>query len=428
MRISRRQFLTLTAGTAAGAAAWYYWPEDGFWNPCLTGALPAPLAGHELVQAAWNGIDPLQVWDGHVHLAGLGDSGSGMWASPKMDTLRHPFQWLQKKFYLNASCTERSGETDRDYIARLLSLLEDFRPGAKLVLLAFDWAHDSAGLRRQDLSAFHAPNEYAAALAKKHPQFEWIASIHPYRADAVDALDKAAATGARAIKWLPPVHGIDPASPKCDRFYEAMARHRLPLLTHAGAEQAVASSESAEFGNPLKLRRPMDHGVTVIVAHSASLGHGKDLDKGPGGPSRPNFDLFARLMDEKRYEKQLYGEISAVTQINRVGKPLQTLLERVDWHPRLLNASDYPLPAVMPLFSLKQLTRDRYIGAAEAKVLSEIRRHNPLLFDFVLKRTLRLGAKRFADEVFHTRRVFERPSAAAPPRPTPPGSPPPRRQ
>lgn len=419
MRISRRQFLTLTAGAAAGAAAWYYWPDEGLWNPCPIGALPPALADHELVKAAWDGIDPLQVWDGHVHLAGLGDSGSGMWASPKMDTLRHPFQWLQKKFYLNASCTERPGETDRDYVARLLALNEDFRPGTKMMLLAFDWVHDNAGLRREDLSAFHAPNEYAAALAKKHPQFEWIASIHPYRADAVEALDKAAEAGARAVKWLPPAQGMDPASPKCDKFYQAMARYQLPLLTHAGAELAVAGGEAASYGNPLKLRRPMDHGVTVIVAHSASLGDGNDLDKGPGGPPVSNFLLFARLMDEARYEKRLYGEISAITQVNRVGVPLKTLIERGDWHARLLNASDYPLPAVMPLFSLKQLMHARYISAAQAKVLSEIRRHNPLLFDFVLKRTLRVGVKGFAKEVFHTRRVFDRSPAIPVVKPAP---------
>lgn len=421
IRMSRRKFLYLGAGVAAGTAAWYYWPDEGIWNPCLTGALPRALAEHEVVRAAWDGIEPLQVWDGHVHLAGTGDSGSGMWASPKMDTLRHPFQWLQKKFYLNASCTERPGETDRDYVSRLLALLEDFRPGPKLLLLAFDWAHDSAGLRREDLSAFHAPNEYAAALAQKHPPFEWIASIHPYRPDAVEALDKAAAAGARAVKWLPPAQGMDPASPKCDKFYEAMARHGLPLLTHAGAEQAVSGGETATYGNPLKLRRPMDHGVTVIMAHCASLGHGIDLDRGPGGPSRPNFDLFARLMDEARYEKRLYGEISAVTQVNRVGVPLRTVIERREWHTRLLNGSDYPLPAVMPLFSLQQLTAQRYLSAAQANVLSQIRRYNPLLFDFVLKRTLRVGEKSFGKEVFHTRRVFDR-APATPATPAAPSS------
>jgi len=410
MHVSRRKFLFLTAGVAAGAAAWYYWPDEGIWNPCLTGELPRALADHDLVRAAWDGIDPLQVWDGHVHLAGLGDSGSGMWASPKMDTIRHPFQWLQKKFYLNASCTERAGETDRDYFLRLQSLYEDFRPGTKMLLLAFDWVHDNAGLRRQDLSAFYAPNEYAEALAKKYPHFEWIASIHPYRPDAIEALEKAAAGGALAVKWLPPAQGMDPASAKCDRFYEAMARHGLPLLTHAGAELAISGGEAATFGNPLKLRRAMDHGVTVIVAHCASLGSSNDLDKGLGGPTVSNFDLFARLMNEVRYEKRLLGEISAMTQINRVGAPLRTVLERSEWHPRLLNGSDYPLPAVMPLISLKQLVRHHYISAGQAPVLSQIRKHNPLLFDFVLKRTLRAGVRSFSRDVFHTRRAFERPA------------------
>jgi mannonate dehydratase len=40
-------------------------------------------------------------------------------------------------------------------------------------------------------------------------------------------------------------------------------------------------------------------------------------------------------------------------------------------------------------------------------VLSEIRSHNPLLFDFVLKRSLRASGKAFARSVFETRRFFE---------------------
>jgi hypothetical protein len=41
-----------------------------------------------------------------------------------------------------------------------------------------------------------------------------------------------------------------------------------------------------------------------------------------------------------------------------------------------------------------------------------IRAHNPLLFDFVLKRLLRAGGKRLAPAVFHTRDFF----LAQPPR------------
>jgi mannonate dehydratase len=40
-------------------------------------------------------------------------------------------------------------------------------------------------------------------------------------------------------------------------------------------------------------------------------------------------------------------------------------------------------------------------------VLKQIREHNPLLFDFVLKRHLHSGGKAFAKSVFETRPFFE---------------------
>ena len=98
------------------------------------------------------------------------------------------------------------------------------------MLLAFDHYHDQHGQPDSAQSTFHTPNAYAAALAKRYPQhFVWVASIHPYREDCVEALDRAVAQGAKALKWLPPAMGIDPSSPRCDRFYDALARHDLPL-------------------------------------------------------------------------------------------------------------------------------------------------------------------------------------------------------
>ena len=67
----------------------------------------------------------------------------------------------------------------------------------------------------------------------------------------------AAGHGARAVKWLPPAMGIDPASARCDRFYAAAARLGLALLTHAGEEKAVHGAAEHGFGNPLKLRRAL---------------------------------------------------------------------------------------------------------------------------------------------------------------------------
>ena len=144
--------------------------------------------------------------------------------------------------------------------------------------------------------------------------------------------------------------GIDPSSPRYDAFYEAMARLNIPLLSHAGGEVALPSHVTQDVNNPLRLRRALDHGVRVIVAHCASLGSDIDLDKGLGGVRVKSFDLFTRMMEEPRYENLLFGDVSVITQTNRLGTLLTTVLTRNDWHPRLLNGSDYPLPGCCAYF------------------------------------------------------------------------------
>lgn len=406
--MDRRGFLTsLGVGTLA-AVAHRFWPDEGIANPCLAGPLPRELADHPLVQAAWDGIDPRQLWDGHVHLVGVGDGGHGVWFNPAMDSLWSPVQYARKKFYLNASCADGEQDIDARYVKRLIALHADLPAGSRLMLLAFDYRCDERGEPVPALSTYYAPNEYAWLIAKKYPQtFEWIASIHPYRPNAVELLEWAVRHGARAVKWLPPAMGMDPASPLCDRFYDALARWKLPLLTHAGEELAVQAKDAQALGNPLRLRRALNHGVRVIVAHCASLGFDVDLDQGENATRRPSFDLFTRMMAEPQYEGLLFGEISAMTQVNRLGRPLREVLARTEWHDRLINGSDYPLPAVMPLFSLERMVTLRYLRQEEAKILSAVRRYNSLLFDFLVKRSLVFNGQRLPVRVFHSRRLFE---------------------
>jgi len=409
MRMKRRNFLIGSGAmaVAAGAGAAYLWPEQGLLNPCEA-VLPPQLASHELVRAAWEGIDAARMWDCHVHLIGIGDSPSGVWINPRMQTWAHPLEFAQRLFFLNAGCThDAPGRVDSSYVERMHNLVDGLAPGAKLMLLAFDYAHDAAGERQLARSAFHTPNSYAQGLAHTHPRyFEWIASIHPYRRDCVEALERAAQNGARAVKWLPPAMGIDPSSARCDRFYAAAARLGLALLTHAGEEKAVHGAAEHTFGNPLKLRRALDHGVRVVVAHCASLGQDIDLDRGENGPATESFELFARLMDDSKYVGRLFGDISAIAQVNRSAAALRRIVERSDWHSRLLNGSDYPLPGVMPLISVSRVVDLGLVERANAPVLMQIRAHNPLLFDFVLKRLLRAGDRRLAPSVFHTRDFF----------------------
>lgn len=407
---NRRHFLGVLGAFglgAVGVGGWKYWPEQGLINPCLSN-LPRTAIHHPLMQSVWAGLDPAQVWDSHVHLAGGGDSSNGTWYSPDMDSLWHPLLRLQKLFYMNAACVnETPHKLDASYVARMLNLIESMPAGFKALLFAFDLFHDEAGKADKNRSIFYIPNQYAAQVAHAHPAaFEWAASIHPYRADCVEALQLAVREGARAVKWLPSAMGIDPLSSRCDLFYEALAAADVPIISHAGRELAVQGG-NPDFGNPLRLRRAMDHGVRVVIAHCASDGDDQDIDEGPNGPRVRSYKLFARMMDEPRYADKLHADISALTQFNRAWA-LKAVLQRADWHPRLLNGSDYPLPGVMPLFSATDMANMGLLDPAAVPLLQEIRTHNPLLFDFSLKRLLRFEQHQFPSSVFETRRFFER--------------------
>ena len=222
-------------------------------NPCLAAYLPEPLASHEIVARAFDGIDPTKVIDAHVHLlvttagangtegrvrgiggetdgtgtddgnrgtvAGNGTSGGtgmdndgvdGPWIGEQMRSpLRNPLQYARYRVFLNASCVRREdGDASRAFLDRLLSCHRATAPGSRLMLLAFDQVHDAGGQARPEASAFHVPNAYARTVAARYPnEIEWAASVHPYRADAVEALDAAAAGGALAVKWLPNAMG-----------------------------------------------------------------------------------------------------------------------------------------------------------------------------------------------------------------------------
>jgi predicted TIM-barrel fold metal-dependent hydrolase len=408
MAVNRQRRLLL-AGLGAGAlAAGLYTAARAvprIWNPCHA-SLPPGLADHPLIQAAWQGIDPARVWDCHAHIAGTGDSGSGIVVAEEMNSLLHPIQFAQRLFYLNAGCAhDAPGRVDQSYVERMHNLLEGMRPGVKLMLFAFDRAHDEAGTALPERSAFYVPNDYARDLARKYPQqFEWVASIHPHRPDAVAALERAKAEGARAVKWLPPAMGIDPASSRCDAFYRAMAKLDLPLISHAGEEKAVHGAGRPDFGNPLKLRRALDAGVRVIMAHCASIGEDADLDR--GGKHVTSFELFTRMMAAPAHRGRLFADISAITQRNRSLKVVRAIVEHDDWHGRLLNGSDYPLPGVMPLFAPAEFAEAGMLAEEVVPVLDELHGHSPLLFDFVLKRHLKAGGRSLPVGIFETRRFF----------------------
>jgi len=358
----------------------------------------------DLITRAFEDIDPERLIDHHTHIAGIGASNTGAFINPKMRSWAHPFHHLKFKVYLSAAGVDEVDDADAQLVQRLVSLISHIAHHGKHRLLAFDKNYAPDGSVNLEKTEFYVPNDYVFSLAEQNPDlFIPNISVNPYRPDALEELGTWAARGARIVKWLPNAMGIDPSDPHCDPFYQKMKELDLILLSHGGEEKAVQAEEDQKLGNPLLLRRALDHGVKVIVAHCAGLGQNEDLDD-RDRRLQSNFDLFMRLMDDKKYQGLVFGEISAMTQFNRCGAPLTTILEREDLHERLVNGSDYPLPAVNILIRTSTLLKHGYITAADRQALNEIYDYNPLLFDFALKRTIKLpgSEKRLPGSIFMT--------------------------
>lgn len=398
--MKRRDVLKLVGLTGLLGGCRYF--DGQVWNQCQRQQhdLSEALRSNPLLQQVLQGLDGSRMIDAHVHLVGVGHGHSGIWVNPNQYRWYQLKQQAQMQFYLNAACVEDAQDQDAAYVAYLRRLNRDMPAGHRMMLLAFDYAHDTSGRRLSEQSAFYVPNAYAAALAQRYPQdFVWCASIHPYRDDALDELAWCVAHGAKAVKWLPPAMGIDPMHVKSQQFCRALAQYQIPLLTHAGAEQAVKGVHQTAFANPLRFRACLDQGATIILSHCASDGDSVDLDD-PNAKIVPNFTLFQRLMDNADYRSNLYGDISAITLLNRTPDILRTLLQRDDWHPRLLQGSDFPLPAVPLSIAVNYWQTHQLFTETEAEFLKQLRYDNPLLFDLACKRLLSWQEQRFSEQVF----------------------------
>ena len=345
-------------------------------------------ATKKLIDQAFDDIDPAWLVDFHTHVIAIGTSVKDAFINSKM---RSGINLERFKFliYASAAAVKNIDNADQEYLTRLVRLARSTKRQGKYRILAFDKHYKPDGTVDLTKTNMFVPNDYVVELARQYADvFLPVISLHPYRRDAIDELDRWGKAGMKYIKWLPNAMGMDPANKAIEPFYRKMKEHNMILLSHGGEEQAVEAEEDQELGNPLRLRQPLNMGVRVIIAHAASLGTCADLDN--GGDKKANcFDLFMRLMDEAKYRGQLFGEISAMLQFNRMPGPLTTLLKRQDLHPRLVNGSDYPLPAINALIRTRSLASDGFITGEERTALNEIYDFNPLLFDFVLKRTMR---------------------------------------
>ncbi len=313
----------------------------------------------------------IPVIDIHCHGAGIGAGNSGCRVSRHMRR-SWKFHYYLKAFGVTAAELEREG--DILILQRLSERLAASRGVDQAVLFALDGAMDGAGRLDESGTELFIPNEFIEAACRRFPNLLFGASVNPGRRDALDRLDGVAAGGAVLVKWLPSIQGIDPADPSLIPFYRRLAELDLPLLSHTGEEHSFTRADNT-LADPLRLRLALEQGVTVIAAHCAS--NGKN-----GG--QPNHRRFLALMAEFA---NLHGDISALTQVNRMGH-LQRILEHSEFHHRLLYGTDMPLPCTgltSPWFQVGRLP------AAAIRKLASL--DNPWDQDLQLKLALGLPAR-----------------------------------
>lgn len=271
--------------------------------------------------------------DAHVHVIATERKAHGCFVSKRLRRRPVFVLWKIAKNYAGLP----DAEFDRRYLE---NMVRDVREGEgidRAVILGFDAVYDSRGEPDWGRTEAYTSNDYVLNIAGEHDCCLAGASIHPGRRDALEEAERCAEAGAVLVKWVPGAQGIDPADARHTKFYEKLAGLNLPLLSHTGYEHTVPAPEQ-DYGNPDRLERALDAGVTVIAGHFGTSGIGHLVEY---------FPRFAELVKK---HPNLYGDLSALTTISRA-----VYLRRVLKDPllveRMVQGSDYPVPPMPALFS-----------------------------------------------------------------------------
>jgi predicted TIM-barrel fold metal-dependent hydrolase len=302
------------------------------------------------------------VVDVHIHLAGLGYPDTGCFIRPRLKRTfpflyllrRHGIPWNGGPSYPDDLFAQRIAE------AITASVAVDYG-----VALAFDAVYDTAGRRVERDTLLYTPNDYLFQVCDRYPCLLPGVSIHPYRPDALEELERCLERGAVLVKWLPSVQGMDPANPALVPFYERLAAHRLPLLVHTGREHTFPALH-VDLEHPDRLRLPLELGVTVIAAHAASLGHWSGRE-----------GYFARIALSHEFPN-LFADISGMAVPVRA-RHLIALGGATHLQDSVVYGSDYPIPTfLLPFYS--------HLGRADRRRLGAT--PNPFDLDVALKQAL----------------------------------------
>lgn len=417
IRIACAGLLLAAAAVLLGAAAdavvahlggaWKHQPEETPW-----------LLSEEartLIDDAYRGLDgPIR--DHRAQLFSLGQIDGEDYDNRSFVHKRFLRGWdprarLYGGIYRDAAGVDDLQAGDAEYIARLIRLARGLPGEHRIRLTALDQRYDRQGRPLSKETLFYVDNDYVMDTARRYPDlFEPVVSVHPFRSGAVEALADWANRGARAVHWWPAAQGFNPADAELDPYYQALVDNDLTLLAHTGGSAGlVAGAENRD--DPWHYRRALEQGVRVVLAYGGGTAEYPDpaaeADANGDKPRISGLTMFMRLLRESGEDAELYADIGALAQRGRVPETLAELLQHPDIFDRLVYASGYPLPAINGAVDIDMLAEDGFVTGDQAAALREIYDVNPLLFDFVVKRLIRLPHTDLGlpDEIF-TRDVF----------------------
>ncbi len=259
--------------------------------------------------------------DMHVHIAGVDQAKYGNFISKKLKKSA-VFRLFSK--HLNIS----NSVNDELIINKTLKLLEESVID-KALFLAIDGVYAKSGEFNQKKTQMVCSNDYIYELTKHSKKALFGASVHPYRADALEELERCKRRGAVLIKWIPSSMEIDPLDDRCIPFYKYLAKHNIMLLSHTGVEHALRNSLSY-LNHPHRLKLALECGVKVISAHS---GAHMFLHE------RSHYKAWKEMA--LKYDN-FYGDISAFCMPTRV-KYLRDIIKTPALHSKVFYGSDFPV-------------------------------------------------------------------------------------
>lgn len=301
--------------------------------------------------------------DVHMHLAGTGCCNSGCWVSPEF---KQRFTFRAIRLLQRISEHQMNTTIDADWAERIAGVVRN-SPVDRGVVLGFDGVYGTHnGHFDEHNSQLVVPPAWVFQMCREHPELLPGPSINPYRKDALDLLEYCIEHGAVLIKWLPAAQAIDPDDAQLDAFYRRAEGAKLPLLIHMGGERTFRTITAA-FNNVERLRRPLEAGVRVICAHTATRILGTD-----------EADQIPALKALLRRYPNLWVDNSGLCNPSRFAH-VPRLAQDAEITGRTLYGSDFPVPSNAVYYAFK-------LGAR--RVLELERTANVIERDVEIKRAL----------------------------------------